>query len=93
MLRGSLQHIKKCRDKSINSTTQILQIDDDHIACAHHLIAGPSDLAIKTEDGHAMCRINEGGRFNHIVLLVAANAVLRAENCADVQISAAGQGI
>ena len=38
MLRCRFEHVAQRRDERIDSTTQILQIDEDHIECIHHRI-------------------------------------------------------
>lgn len=50
-----------------------------------HGVGRSTHLAIKTEDRNAERRINEIGRLDHVVLLVAAQTVLWTERCGHLQ--------
>ncbi len=93
MLRCRFEDVAQGRDKRIDSTTQILQIDEDHIECIHHRIRRLAHVSIKAEDRDAMHRIVEVRRLDHVVLLVAAQAMLRTEGSADLHVATCGQRI
>ena len=58
---------------------------EDRVERAHRLAGRAADLAVEAEDRDAVGRIGEVRRLHHIVLEVAADAVLRAEDGGDVQ--------
>ena len=93
MLRCRFEDVAQRRDERINPATQILQIDEDHIECIHHRIRRLAHVAIEAEDRDAMHRIVEVRRLDHVVLLVAAQAMLRTEGSADLHVAACGQRI
>ena len=93
MFRGRLEHVAQGRDERVDAATEILQVDEDRVACVHHCIRRPAYVAVKTEDGNAVHRILEIRRFNHVVLLVPAQPMLRAESGADLYVAAGGERI
>ena len=93
MLRRRLQDIAQRRDERIDAATQILQIDEDDIECIHHRIGRLAHLAIQAEDRDAVHRIVEVRRLDHVVLLVAAQAMLRTERGDELDVAACGQRI
>ena len=93
MFRGRLENVAQGRDEGVDAATEILQVDEDHIACIHHCIRRPAHVAIETEDRNAVHRILEIRRFDHVVLLVPAQPMLRAEGGADLYVAAGGERI
>src|SRR5450830_855594 len=93
MFRCRFEDVAQGRDKRIDSTAQILQIDEDHIECIHHRIRRLAHVSIKAEDWDAMYRIVEVRRLDHVVLLVATQAMLRTERSADLHVAACGERI
>ena len=59
----------------------------------HHRRRWPSYFAVETEDGHAVHGIVERRRLDHVVLLVAAQSVLRAERRSYLDIGKPGQDV
>src|SRR6266566_688054 len=93
MFRSRLEDIAERRGERINPATQILQIDEDDIACIHHLICRLAHFAIQTKHGDAVYWIVEVRRLDHVVLLVTTQAMLRAERRGDLYVAACGQRI
>ena len=93
MSRCRFEDIAQRRDERIDPATQILQIDEDHIECIHHRIGRLAHFAIEAEDRDAVHRIVEVRRLDHVVLLVAAQAMLRTEGGADLHVAACRQRI
>ncbi len=93
MSRGRLQDVAQRSDEGIDSATQVLQIDEEGIEGIHHRIRRLAHLAIQAEDRDAMHRIVEVGRFDHVVLLVAAQTMLRTESCGELYVAARGQRV
>ena len=93
MLRCRFEDVAQGRDERIDPTTQILQIDEDHVECIHHRIGRLAHLSIEAEDRDAMHRIVEVRRLDHVVLLVAAQTMLRTEGSADLDVAACDQRI
>ena len=50
MFRGRLEHVTQGRDERVDAATEILQVDEDHVACIHHRIRRPAHVAVKAED-------------------------------------------
>ena len=89
MLRGGFQHITQRRDEGVNAAAEILQIDQQHVETVHHRGSRAAYFAVQAEYRDAVQRVEEIGRFDHVVLLVAAQAMLRAEGGAQIDV---GQG-
>ena len=93
VLRRRFQEIAQRRDERIDAATQVLQIDENDIECAHHRISRLAHLAIQAEDRDAMHRVVEVRRLDHVVLLVAAQTMLRTERGGELDVAARGQRI
>jgi hypothetical protein len=85
MLGGSLEHVQQRRDEGVDTAAKVLQVDQDGVERTHGLAGGAAYLAIEAEYRDAVQRIGEVLGFDHIVLLVAAQAVLWTERCAELQ--------
>ena len=85
------QHITQGCDKRVDAATQILQIHQQHVKAGHHRGRGAANLAIQAEHRNAEGWVDEIWRLNHIVLLVAAQPVLRAEGGGEVDAVGGGQ--
>jgi hypothetical protein len=92
-LGGLFEHIQERGDEGVDAATDILQIDQNDVKGRHHLPGRPAHLAIEAEHRHAMDGIGIIGRLDHIVLLVAAHAVLGAEGGAHAHIAERGDRI
>ena len=90
---GLFQHVAQRRDEGVDAAAQVLQVDEDGVEGVHHLRGGPADLAVEAEDGNAEQGVGEVGRLYHVVLLVAAQAVLGAEGGGELQSCALAQGV
>ena len=82
--RRRFEHIEQRGDEGVDAAAEILQVDQHHVERVHRLPGRPPHLAVEAEHRDAVDRIGEIGRFDHIVLLVAAQAVLRPEGGGDV---------
>ena len=58
-----------------------------------HLLGGSPHLAVQAEHGNAVHRIAKVRRLDHVVLLVAAQPVLRTESRGDVEAANAAQRV
>ena len=79
VLRRRFEHVAQRGDERINPATQILQIDEDDIERIHHRIGRLAHFAVQAEHRDAVHRIVKVRRLDHVVLLVAAQAMLRTE--------------
>ena len=70
-----------------------MQVDEDDIECVHHRRRRLSHLAIQAEDRDAMHRVGEVGSLDHVVLLVAAQTMLRTERSGQIYVGARGKRI
>ncbi len=84
VLGGGLEHVEERGDEGVDSAAEVLQVDDDGVEDFHRVTAGPAHLSIEAEDRDLVDGIGEVLRFDHIVLLIAAKAVLRPESGGDV---------
>ena len=80
ILCGRFEHIEQRRYERVDTAAEILQVDQHHIARAHHLPSGATAFAIEAEHRNAVDRIVEIRAFDHVVLLIATHAVLRAKS-------------
>ncbi len=88
LYRCSLEDVAQRRDERVNAATQVLQIDQHHVEAVRHRGGWPTHLAVQAEDRDAVQRILEIRRLDHVVLLVAAQPVLRSESGRDVELAA-----
>ncbi len=88
-----LQDVAQRRHEGVDAATEILQVDQQVIEAVHHAVRRPPHLAVKTEDRYAVYRIDEVARLHHVVLLVAAQPVLRPESGRQPNIAQRRQGI
>jgi hypothetical protein len=82
---GGFEHVQQGGDERVDAATEILQVDQQYVEMREHLLGGPAHLPVETEHGNAMNRVAEIRRLDHVVLFVAAQAVLRTECGGDVQ--------
>ncbi len=85
MFRSSLEHVKQRRDEGVDAGAEVLEIDEHDVEHRHRRIGRAAHLAIEAEDRNAEDRIIEVRRLLHVVLLVAAQAVLRPERRRQLQ--------
>ena len=93
VFRRRLQHMTQGGDEGVDSTAEVLKVDQQDVEGLHHRVGRPPDLAIEAEHRDVVDRILEVRRLDHVVLLVAAQAVLRPEGRRDLDIGAARQGV
>jgi len=93
MLGGGLENVEQGRDEGVDAAAQVLQVDQDHVKAVDHCRGRAAHLAIEAEHRDAVHRIGEIRAFNHIVLLVAAQPVLRPEGGGQLDVVERGQGI
>ena len=86
MLRARLEHVEECRDERIDPTTDVLQIEERDVERIHHRSLRPAYFAIQAEHRNTVARVVKVGGLNHVVLLVAAQSVLRAEGRAELHV-------
>ena len=93
MLRRGLEHVTQRRDERVDAAAEVLQVDEQHVERVEHRLGRPAHFAVQAEYRDAEHRIDEVGRLDHVVLLVAAQAVLRAEGRREPQVPERGQRI
>ena len=79
VLGGGLEHVPQRGDEGVDAAAEVLQVDQQDIERLHHRVGRPAHFAVEAEHRDAVHRIVEVRRLDHVVLLVAAQAVLRAE--------------
>ena len=79
LLRSRLEHVAQRGDERVDSAPDVLQIDEQNVEGIHHFGRRPAYFTVKAEDRDAVDGVGVVLRFDHVVLLVAAQSVLRAE--------------
>ncbi len=92
-LRALFQHVTQGGDERVDAAAQILQVDEQHVEAVHHRGGRTTHLPVETEDRNAERGIVEVGRLDHVVLLVATQAVLRPERRGQLHVAQRGQRI
>src|SRR5690348_15855935 len=59
MRRGSFEDVTRSGDKRVDTTTQILEVDEEHVERVHHCVCGFAHVTIQTKDWNAVDRIGE----------------------------------
>ena len=75
--RRGFEQVEQGRDEGVDAAAQVLQVEQEDVGTVHHLDRGPAHLAVEAEDGYSEPRIVLIGGLDHIVLLVALEAMLR----------------
>jgi hypothetical protein len=91
--RRFLERIAERGDERVDARADVLKVDHQNVACVHHRGRRPADRAVETEDRHAVLRIGEVGRLDHVVLLVAAQPVLRPEGRGEADVAGGGERV
>jgi hypothetical protein len=91
--RGIFQHVLQRGDEGVDAAAEILQVDQQHVESVQHFVAGTADVTVQAEHRDAVNRVPEIVRLDHVVLLVAAQAVLRAEGSGEFDAAERGQGV
>ena len=86
VLRSSFENIAQRGDESINAATHILEIHQQHIEASHHRRRRPAYSAVEAENRNAMYRIEKIRRLDHVVLLVAAQPMLRPKRRTELNV-------
>ena len=85
-LGGCFENVAQRRDEGVDAAAQILQVDQQHVEAVHHRRARASDFPVQAEHRDLAHRVGEVRRFDHVVLLVPAQPVLRAERSNQVEV-------
>ena len=93
MLRGGFQHVAQRGDEGVDTAAEVLQVDEQDVEGIHHRGGRPPHFAIEAEDRNAELRVEEVRRFDHVVLLVALDSMLRAEGGAQLELGQGGQRV
>ena len=89
-VRGrGLEHVAQRGDEGVDATAQVLQVHQQDVEAVHHLVGGAAHLTVEAEDRDAPAWVHVVGRLDHVVLFVAAQAVLWAKGRAQAHL---GQG-
>ena len=93
VLGGGFQDVPERGDEGVDAAAKVLKIHEDHVERIDLSFRGAAHFAIEAEDRNSVDRIEEVGRLDHVVLLVAAQAVLGTERRDQVDALARGQGV
>ena len=93
VLRRRFEHVAQRGDEGVDAAAEILQVDEQDVEAVHHRGGRPAHFAVQAEDRNAVLRVAEVRRFDHVVLLVAAQAVLRAEGGGQFEVGQGGQRV
>ena len=92
-LRRRFQHVAQRGDEGVDAAAEILQVDQHDVEGVHHRIGRLAHFAVEAENRDAEHRIVEVRQLHHVVLLVAAQTVLRAEGGGELDVAACGQRV
>ena len=87
------EHVAQRGDEGVDAAAEVLQVDQQHVEGRHHGLGRTAHFAVKAEDRDAMQRVDVVRRLDHVVLLVAAQAVLRTEGGGQLEVGQGGQRI
>ena len=93
MPRRGLQHVAQRGDEGVDAAAEVLQVDQQDVEGLHHGRRRSPHRAVEAEDRDAVHRVGKVRRLDHVVLLVAAQAVLRTERRRQFQIGKRGQRV
>ena len=93
VLGRRFEHVAQRGDEGVDAAAEVLQVDEQDVEGFHHRGGRPAHFAVEAEDGNAELRVEEIRRFDHVVLLVAAQAVLRAEGGGQLEVGQGGEGV
>jgi hypothetical protein len=77
--RAGLEHVAERRDEGVDAAAAVLEVDEQHVERVHHRVGRAPHLAVQAEHRNPVRRILVVRGLDHVVLLVAAQAVLRSE--------------
>ena len=93
MLRRRLQHVPQRGDEGVDAAAQVLQVDEQDVEGLHRCVGGFAHFAVEAEHRYAQDRVVEVRALDHVVLLVAAQPVLRAEGGGQLHVAERGQRV
>ena len=79
VLGRGLEDVQQRRDEGVDPAAKVLQVDEDSVERAERLAGRAASFAVEAEHRDAVDRVGEVLGLDHIVLLVAAQAMLRTE--------------
>ncbi len=91
-LRARLHRERHRPHERVDAHADVLQVEEDRVEPREHLRRGLAHLAVQRVDGESRARVHVVARLDHVVLLLAAGTVLRAEERAQAK-AGAEQGI
>ncbi len=93
LLRSRLEHVTQRGDERVDSAPDVLQINEQNVEAIHHFGGRPAYFTVKAEDRDAVHGVGVVLRLDHVVLLVAAQPMLRAERRAQTYVAERRQRI
>ena len=90
---GGFEHVAQGGDEGVDAAAEVLQVDQQDVESLHHRRGRPPDFAVEAEDRDAVDGVEVIGGFDHVVLLVAAQPVLRPEGGAEAEVGAGGERV
>jgi hypothetical protein len=82
VLGRGFEQVAQGGDEGVDAAAEVLQVDQQDVETVHHRRRRTTYFAVQAEYRDAMRRVDEVGRLDHVVLLVAAQPVLRPEGSA-----------
>ena len=89
--RARLQHVEKRGDERVDAAADVLQVHQQHVEPVQHGRRRAPHRAVQAVHRHPVHRVAVIGGFHHVVLLVAAHAVLRPEGARQAHLRQGGQ--
>jgi hypothetical protein len=91
--RRGLEHVAQRGDERVDAAAEVLQVHEQYIERVEHCVARAPHLAVQAEHRDAVHGIVEIRRLHHVVLLVAAQPVLRSERRREPHVAERGDGV
>ncbi len=88
-----LEDVAQRRDEGVDAAAEILQVDQQDVEPVHHRCGRAPYVAVQAVHGNAERGVDVLRRLDHVVLLVAAQAVLRPERGHETHAIEGGEGI
>ena len=80
-------------DVGVNARADVLEVDDEDVEAGEHLAGRFPGFAVERVDGHMPHVVAGVGRFDHVLLEVGAEAVLRPEDGREARVAAGADAV
>src|SRR5690606_938412 len=72
------EHVTEGRNERIDAAAEVLKVDEQDVERIHHLRRRTAHVSVQTEHRNAVARVVKRRGLDHVVLLIAAQPMLRS---------------